>query len=115
MHVYTRDKAELRQSVMQPGERQLSLGVHPSFAKNEAAIRRSNHALSLGDAPSGNSSRDGNGTLIMTFVVKRCQAITDCYRELACKGEYKRKRISENFTLFSSALTLGLPKSICRA
>ena len=29
----------------------------------DAAIQRSNHALPLGDAPSGNSSRDGNGAL----------------------------------------------------
>jgi hypothetical protein len=42
---------------------EVSVGVHPSFAKIDAAIQRSNHALSLGDAPSGNSWLDGNGTL----------------------------------------------------
>ena len=61
MHVYTRDKAELRQSVTR--RTQVGVGVHPSSAKIDAAIQRSNHALSLDDAPSGNSSRDGNGTL----------------------------------------------------
>jgi hypothetical protein len=37
---------------------QLSVGACPSFAKFKAAIQRS-----LGGAPSGNSSRDWNGTL----------------------------------------------------
>ena len=43
----------------------------------------------------------------MTFVVKRRQAITHCYREPACKSEYKR--ISENFTLFPRRRHSGCP------
>jgi hypothetical protein len=42
---------------------QVSVGAGPSSGYVEAAIHRSNHALSLGGAPSGNSSRDGNGAL----------------------------------------------------
>jgi hypothetical protein len=63
MHVYTRDKAELRRSVMNPGERKSEWEFIQAFAKIEAAIQRSNNGRFLGGAPDGNSSRDGNGTL----------------------------------------------------
>jgi hypothetical protein len=64
MHVHTRDKAALRQSVMYPGERKsVSVGAYQSFAKVRATIQESNDARPLGDAPSRNSSRDWNGTL----------------------------------------------------
>jgi hypothetical protein len=42
---------------------QVSVAVPPTFAKIDAAIQRSNDALSLDGAPSGNGSRDGNGAL----------------------------------------------------
>jgi hypothetical protein len=51
--------------VMHPGERK-SVSVWElvaSFAKFKAAIQKSNDARSLGDAPSGNRSRNWNGAL----------------------------------------------------
>jgi hypothetical protein len=54
---------------------QVSVGVHPRSAKIDGAIQRSNHAPSLGDAPSGNSSRRWEWS-VKIFVVKRRQAIT---------------------------------------
>jgi hypothetical protein len=63
MHVYTRNKAALRQSVMYPGERKSVWELVAIFAKVETAVQTGSDARSLGGAPSGNSSRDGNGTL----------------------------------------------------
>jgi hypothetical protein len=63
MHVYTRDKAALRQSGDVPRRAQVSVGAYSSFAKVRATIQESNDARPLGDAPSRHSSRDWNGTL----------------------------------------------------
>ena len=40
------------------------MGTSPSSPKVEPAIQGSNDEQFLGDAPSGSSSRDGNGTLV---------------------------------------------------
>ena len=47
---------------------QVSVGASPSRAEVEGPIQRSNDARSLGDAPSANSSGDGNGTLGPAFL-----------------------------------------------
>ncbi len=47
---------------------QVSVGASPSRAEVEGAIQRSNDARSLGEAPSANSSGDGNGTLGPAFL-----------------------------------------------
>jgi hypothetical protein len=47
---------------------QVSVGDSPSRDEVEGAIQRSNDARSLGDAPSANSSGDGNGTLGPAFL-----------------------------------------------
>jgi len=62
MHVYTRDKAALRQSVLQPGERK---SVWELVKAAQQSNSQSRHAMmpDLWAAPSGNRSRDGNGTL----------------------------------------------------
>jgi hypothetical protein len=75
MHVYTRNKATLRLSVMQPGETQVSVGARPTYAKVEGAIQRSNDARPVGGAPSGNRSRDWNGTLDL------CRRVPSIYSE----------------------------------
>ena len=63
MHVYTRDKAALRQSGDVPRRAQVSVGAYSSFAKVRATIQESNDARPLGDTPSRNSLRDWNGAL----------------------------------------------------
>ena len=48
MHVYTRDKAALRQVCDVPRRAQVSVGACPSFAKVDAAIQESNDAPIFG-------------------------------------------------------------------
>src|ERR1700719_1661165 len=47
---------------------QVSVGASPSRAEVEGAIQRSNDARFVGDAPSANSSGDGNGTLVRSGI-----------------------------------------------
>ena len=63
MHVYTRNKAGVASIGDAAWRTQISVGASSSLAKVEAATQRPNNARSLGDAPSGNSSRYGNGSL----------------------------------------------------
>jgi hypothetical protein len=59
MHVYTRDKAALRQSVMYPGERKSVWELVQVLRSSKPQSRNR-----MADAPSRNSSRDWNGTLV---------------------------------------------------
>jgi hypothetical protein len=73
MHVYTRDKAALRQSVMQPGERKSVWEFIQALRKSTLQSRDRIMPFLWATQPTGNSSRDGNGRLIKAFVVKRRQ------------------------------------------
>jgi hypothetical protein len=66
MHVYTRDKSELRQSVMHPGERK-SVWESSKLYENRRWNPETASCPISDDAPSGNSSRDGNGTLVRSL------------------------------------------------
>ena len=57
------EPGKLTDEQRKPWRAQVSVGAGRSFAKVEPAIQRSNDARSVGGAPIGNSSRNGNGTL----------------------------------------------------
>jgi hypothetical protein len=112
MHVYTRDKAALRHSVMHPGERKSVWELVQALRKSTVQSRDRIYAPSLGDAPNGNSSRDGNGALRPLSSNDARLSLTVIGNPLAEVNISGSARILH---FFPSALTLGLTKWICRA
>jgi hypothetical protein len=103
MHVYTRDKAALRQSVVYPGERKSVWELVQALRRSKPRSRDRIMPDLWAGAPSGNRSRDGNGTL--DLLVKLAPIRGDSFAFNRCeRGTIEKRLNAKHITAFARSI-----------